>query len=118
MPIANPIPDRLARVVDADVLRLVRLGRPTAEDVFVTAAEDLAGYDTPDALAARLGIREQPAFYLSTFRISEIKGHVASPVFREESQCFVGAGRPRGGAREFIIRNQLLPQNATVEIVA
>ncbi|WP_423816409.1 polymorphic toxin type 10 domain-containing protein [Salinibacter ruber] len=53
-----------------------------------------------------------------TFRISEIKGHVASPVFREESQCFVGAGRTRGGAREFIIRNQLLPQNATVEIVA
>ncbi|WP_423824503.1 polymorphic toxin type 10 domain-containing protein [Salinibacter ruber] len=53
-----------------------------------------------------------------TFRISEIEGHVASPVFREESQCFVGAGRPRGGAREFIIRNQLLPQNATVEIVA
>lgn len=118
MPITNPIPDRLARVVDADVLRLVRLGRPTAEDVFVTAAEDLAGYDTPAALAGRLGIRVQPAFYLITFRISEIEGHVASPVFREESQCFVGAGRTRGGAREFIIRNQLLPQNATVEIVA
>lgn len=41
---------------------------------------------------------------------------VATPVFRG-NPGFVGGGRTAGGAREFVIPNQLVPPNATTRIV-
>ncbi|PSQ82867.1 MAG: hypothetical protein BRD44_06485 [Bacteroidetes bacterium QS_7_67_15] len=117
MQVANSVPERLARVVSADRVRveeLERVGPPWREEVFVTAEEDLAGFlATPELLSSRLGIPLAESYWIITFAVRRVRGPVTSPV-REEAQCFVGGGRTRGGAREFHIQNQPIPDSAHI----
>jgi hypothetical protein len=58
--ITNPIPRRMARVIPADLAdSVVTLGPPGAEDVFVTAADDIAGIKTARDLAYRLTLVDE-----------------------------------------------------------
>jgi hypothetical protein len=106
--ISNPVPDRLARVIPGDV-NPTTLGRPGSVDVFVTAADDIAGM-TPSQLAKRLTIPESSSFTIIEFP-TPVEG-LASPVFRT-NPGFVGNGRTAGGAREFVIPNGPIPVGAT-----
>jgi hypothetical protein len=113
--VSNPVPDRLARVVEADVPALQELGPPWREEVFLTAAEDVEGLSA-DLLSSRLGIDPAERFYLITFPAEHLDGPLTSPI-SEPAQCFVGGGRTRGGAREFRSRNQTIPRNAQITVV-
>jgi hypothetical protein len=115
MAVSNPIPDRLARVVDADVPALQDLGPAYRENVFLTAAEDVEGLSA-DELSSRIGISPADSFYLITFPTGGLEGPLTSPI-SEPAQCFVGGGRTRGGAREFTAPNQTIPQDASIEVV-
>ncbi|WP_448593694.1 polymorphic toxin type 10 domain-containing protein [Thermoflexus hugenholtzii] len=107
--ITNPIPRRMARVIPADLAdSVVTLGPPGAEDVFVTAADDIAGIKTTRDLAYRLtlvdeagNLRKGP-FAVLEFDTPEYG--IASPINRR-IPGFVGRGRTAGGAREFVIPN-------------
>lgn len=111
----NPVPERLARAVPTHVPALMQIGPSFRTDVYVTAAEDLEGLSASE-ISHCLGVQPERAFYVIEFPADSIKGWVASPVFRED-QCFVGGGRTRGGAREFIIPNQSIPAEATIREV-
>lgn len=120
--IRNPVPERLARVIDADLLDdAQRLGAPGVSDVFVTAADDIAGLASSQEIAQRLtllnyegGLRRGP------FAVVEFDAPqgVASPVFRTDPG-FVGFGRTAGGAREFVVPNLRLEDlpNTAVKVV-
>jgi RHS repeat-associated protein len=107
--VSNPIPERLARVIPGNVVPTM-LGRPGSADVFVTAADDIAGM-TPAQIAKRLTIPESRSFTVIEFP-TPAEG-LASPVFRSNTG-FVGGGRTSGGAREFVIRNGPIPEGATI----
>jgi len=110
---ANPVPTTMARVIPEGI-PATTLGRPGAVDVYVTAAEDIAGLNA-EQIARRLGIPQSPTgFRVIAFPTPEVG--VASPVFRSDPG-FVGGGRTSGGAREFVIPNQPIPENATIRIV-
>lgn len=111
----NPVPERLARVIPADVPALVLLGPPKRPDVYVTVAEDVQGLSAGE-IAHRLGLKGAPSFYVIGFPAESIEDPLTTPVFRAH-QCFVGGGRTRGGAREFIIPNQPVPPEATIREV-
>ncbi len=111
--IANPIPSTLARVIPEGV-PATTLARPGAADAFVTAAEDIAGM-TSTQIARRLAIPQSSTGY----RVIEFptpQSGLASPVFRPDPG-FVGGGRTAGGAREFVVPNQLIPPNASIRTV-
>jgi hypothetical protein len=92
---------------------LQTLGRPDAEDVFVTAAEDIAGLNAKE-LAKRLTIPEKDVFTVVEFDTPLIG--LGSPI-RRTDPGFVGRGRTAGGAREFVIPNGPVPPNSTTKIV-
>ena len=101
------VPNRLARVVPDEFGGAPTLGRPGTPDVFVTAADDLAGISTSDGIAQRLtllGARGKPIS--GPFRVLEFDTPpgIASPIGRS-NPGFVGGGRTAGGAREFVIPN-------------
>jgi len=108
----NVVPQELARVV-AGRRQITTLGRPDQPDVFVTAAEDIAGLNSTQ-LAERLAI--DPASEFTVIRFPAPSEGIASPVFRS-NPGFVPGGFTRGGAREFVIPNGPVPANATVEVV-
>ena len=111
--VANPVPTTMARVIPEGI-PATTLGRPGAVDVYVTAAEDIAGLNA-EQIARRLRIPQSPTgFRVIEFPTPEVG--VASPVFRSDAG-FVGGGRTSGGAREFVIPNQPIPENATIRIV-
>lgn len=114
--IANPVPDHLARAVDAAVPVLQSLGHAEDDRVFLTAAEDVEGLDA-ESLWRRLGVDPAPSFYLITFPTSSLEGPLTSP-FRDEAQCFIGGGRTRGGAREFTAKNQRIPSDAQITVIS
>ena len=114
--VSNPVPDRLARVVEADVPALQELGRAGTETVFLTAAADVRGYSA-DELSARLGIEANERFYVIEFPRSSLEGALTSPI-SHDAQCFVGGGRTRGGAREFRAPNQTIPPDAHIRTVS
>ncbi len=108
--VANPVPSTMARVIPEGI-PATTLGRPGASDVFVTAADDIAGMNASQ-IAKRLGIPESP----TGFRVIEFptpSSGVASPVFRTDPG-FVGGGRTLGGAREFVIPNGPIPAGSTI----
>ena len=112
----NPVPDRLARVVDADdVGEPVWIGRPSARTAFVTAAEDIEGLSAAK-LSTRLGIPSAERFWVVEFPASALEGGLASPLLHS-SQCFIGGGRTRGGAREFVVPNQPIPSESSRRLV-
>ena len=111
--IANPVPGTMARVIP-NGRTVTTLGRPGATDVFVTAADDIAGMSSAQ-IAKRLAIPESP----TGFRVIEFPTPgqgVATPVFRTDPG-FIQGGRTLGGAREFVIPNQPIPPGSTVRVV-
>ncbi|MFO1394051.1 MAG: polymorphic toxin type 10 domain-containing protein [Steroidobacteraceae bacterium] len=106
------LPETLARVIPGKG-PYPTLGPPGRSDVFVTAADDIAGLDA-EQLARRLGIPSADTFTVVRFR-SPSTG-IASPVFRSDPG-FIGGGVTSGGAREFVIPNGPIPPDATIEVL-
>jgi len=111
--ISNPVPSKLARVIPAEIEGKT-LGAKGSSDVFVTAAKDIKGLDAK-GIAKKLTIPYNPkGFKIIEFK-TPIEG-ISSPIKRD-NPGFVGGGRTAGGAREFTIPNQKIPENAKIKIV-
>lgn len=108
--VTNDIPEMLARVIPGKG-PFAKLS--PGSDAFVTAADDIAGLDAR-GIARVLGIEESKSF--TVIRFPSANQAVASPI-RRSNPLFVGRGRTIGGAREFVVPNQAIPANATIEIV-
>jgi len=106
------LPTTLARVIPGNI-NPTTLGRPGIADVFVTAAEDIAGM-TPAQIAERLAIPPSESFTVIEFPTPS--SGLASAVFRT-NPGFVGGGYTAGGAREFVIPNGPIPAGATIRVV-
>jgi hypothetical protein len=104
--VANPVPSTMARVIPEGI-PATTLGRPGAADVFVTAADDIAGMNASQ-IANRLGIPQSPTGF-RVFEFPTPQSGVASPVFRTDPG-FIGGGLTSGGAREFVIPNGPIPR--------
>ena len=106
--VTNPVPSRLARIIPARHLKSPRIGAPGADDVFVTAADDILGYSNSNALAKRLTLVDDSGALLkgplAVIEFDTPAIGIASPVFRN-FPGFVGRGQTLGGAREFVIPN-------------
>ena len=113
--ITNPVPSRLARIVSGDDVPGTprTLGAPGADDVFVTAADDIASMGASE-IAERLSIPEAKSFHVIEFDTP--KSGLASPINRT-NPGFTGGGTTAGGAREFVIPNGPLPPNSTTSVV-
>ena len=106
--VANAVPSTLARVIPSDVMKYTSmLGKSGVDDVFVTAAKDLKGITSSEGISQRLTLMNSDGSYVKgPFTILEFntpKG-IASPVFRD-NPGFIGQGKTKGGAREFVIPN-------------
>ena len=106
------VPSTLARVIPGDV-DYPTLGRPADGDVFVTAAEDIAGM-TPAEISQALAIPPSPSFTVYEFPTPE-EG-LASPILRS-NPGFTGGGTTAGGASEFVISNGPIPPGASRYVV-
>jgi len=73
-----------------------------ADDVFITATDDIAGLSR-SATARRLTIPQSDAAFRIDFTLQNPNG-VASPIFRN-NPGFIQGGRAAGGAREFVVPN-------------
>jgi RHS repeat-associated protein len=110
--VSNPIPKTLARVIPGRG-PFTSLGRQGADDVFVTAAEDIRGMRAAE-FPGRLGIDESDVYTVIEFPTPG--SGLASPVNRT-NPLFVGGGRTIGGAREFVVPNVSVPVGAKVTVV-
>jgi RHS repeat-associated protein len=110
--VSHQVPRELARVV-AGSRPLTSLGRTGEADVFVTAADDIAGLNATQ-LAERLAI--DPSKKFTVIRFPTPAEGIASPVFRR-NPGFLPGGLTRGGAREFVIPNGPIPAGARIEVV-
>jgi len=108
----NHVPAELARVVRGR-RTLTTLGKEGVEDVFVVAADDIAGLNAAQ-LAQRLTIGPSDVF--TVIRFSAPASGVASPVFRS-GLGFLEGGFTRGGAREFVVPNGPIPFGARIEVI-
>jgi RHS repeat-associated protein len=118
--INNPVPSRVARVVDQRIINrgATRLGAPDAADVFVTAADDIADILSSESLAERLTLlNNEGKLRRGPFAVIEFDtpGGIASPVFRT-NPGFVGFGLTAGGAMEFVLPNLTLEELTNVTI--
>lgn len=114
--ISNSVPGTVARVVPENPITRASgtLGRPGANDVFVTAADDILGLNAKQ-IAERLTIPDSP----TGFRVIEFPtpmSGIASPINRTDPG-FIGGGLTAGGAREFVIHNGAIPSASNVRIV-
>ena len=110
--VTNVVPSTLARIIPGKG-PFPTLGPPGRVDVFVTAADDIAGL-TPTQLSQRLGIPASDTF--SIIRFPTPSSGLASPVNRLDPG-FIGGGLTSGGAREFVLPNGPIPPNALIEIL-
>ena len=110
--VTNPVPAELGRVV-AGNRSLTTLGRAGADDVFVVAADDIAGMNAAQ-ISQRLSIGASDTF--TVIRFPTPASGVASPVFRT-NPGFLQGGLTRGGAREFVIPNGPIPAGARTTVV-
>ena len=110
--ISNAVPDTVARVIPGNG-PFPTLGLPGSNDVFVTAADDIAGLSAKQ-LSKRLTIDSSDTFTVIKFPTPS--SGIASPVNRLD-KGFIGGGRTAGGAREFVIPNQRVPSGAITEVV-
>ena len=112
--VANPVPSTLARAIPIEGKLPPTLGRAGNADVFVTAASDISGMNASQ-IATRLTIDPSPTgFYVIEFPTPSTG--LATPILRN-NPGFIGGGLTSGGAREFVIPNQPIPQGATIRIV-
>lgn len=106
--ITNPIPDRMARVIDARYSDTDYLALPDASEAFVTAADDISGISTSAGLAERLTLVSDSGSLINRPRaiieFDTVTDGIASPVMRT-NPGFTGHGLTAGGAREFVIPN-------------
>jgi tetratricopeptide (TPR) repeat protein len=111
----NDIPKVLARVIPYEPGTEIpeMFGRPDKAHAFVTAAEDISGLNAAE-LPQRLGI--EPARQFLVIRFPAPTVGVSTPLIFDHPS-FVGGGLTSGGAREFIIANELIPSVATYEVV-
>ena len=120
--VLNPVPSRMARVVPAEFAGGSRLAAPSATEAWVTAADDLAGIATSEALASRLTLVDRSGSLIpgprAIIEFDAVTEGLASPVLRD-APGFVGRGMTGGGAREFVIPNLRLEQllNVTIRVV-
>jgi RHS repeat-associated protein len=103
------VPESIAEQIASGNYNLT-LSHPNNADTFISAAEDLARYRTQTSVADRLALptistTERNA--LIGFNYDLNSGTIASPVNRTFAE-FVGMGRTRGGAREWVIPNLLI----------
>ena len=111
--LTNTVPNRLARIIPGNISGKT-LGAPGSTDVFVTAADDIIGLNAKQ-IASRLAIPySRSGFKVIEFNTSRIG--IASPINRM-NPGFVGFGRTAGGAREFVIPNQLIPNGSIIRMV-
>jgi RHS repeat-associated protein len=111
----NPIPSNLqfSRTVSADVAHGIQagafrtLGNPRAQDVFITAADDIAGLSR-SATARRLTVPQSDSAFRIDFTLPNPSG-LASPINRS-NPGFIQGGRTAGGAREFVVPNLSLQE--------
>jgi RHS repeat-associated protein len=108
----DSLPKEMARVI-AGSGRFPTLGPPGREDVFVTAADDIAGMNASQ-IARRLTINDADEFTVIKFPTPGTG--VAVPINRTDPG-FVGRGRTAGDAREYVIPNGPVPANATIEVI-
>jgi RHS repeat-associated protein len=108
----NSVPQELARVI-AGKGNFPTLGPPSRGDVFVTAADDIAGLNARQ-IAQRLTINEANEFTVIRFRTPSTG--LATPINRSDPG-FVGRGRTAGNAREFVIPNGPIPADARIEVI-
>ncbi len=81
--------------------------------MFVTAADDIAGLNA-NQIAERLTIpNSSSGFTIIEFNTPHMG--LSSPINRT-NPGFVGFGRTAGGAREFTLPNQLIPDGSTIRI--
>jgi len=117
--IMNAIPSRMVRVIPAEFVDGSRLAAPTAHEAWVTAAEDLAGVNTSQALARRLTLVDATGALIpgprAVIEFDAVTGGLASPVFRD-APGFVGRGMTAGGAREFVIPNLHFDQLGNINV--
>ena len=106
------IPSKLAHVIPGEG-PFSSLAQPSRNDVFVTAAEDVAGLG-PEAIANRLAIPKSSSYTVIEFKTPS-QG-LASPVLRSDPG-FVGRGLTAGGAREYVIPNGPIPDGAAIRVV-
>ncbi len=115
----NPVPGRVSRIVEEDVLDrgMMTLGHPSSSDVFVTAADDIAGLNSAQIgehltlLDGTCAVRKGP-FAVIEF---DTPSGIASPLNRT-NPGFINGGRAAGGAREFVVPNSPLDQLTNVVI--
>ena len=110
--VSNTVPDTVARVIPGNG-PFPTLGLPGSKDVFVTAADDIAGLSAKQ-LSKRLTI--DPSDTFTVIKFPTPSSGIASPVNRLD-KGFIGGGRTAGGAREFVIPNQKVPSGAITEVI-
>jgi RHS repeat-associated protein len=110
--IRNPVPSRLARVIPSNI-NSNTLGAPGTDDVFVTALDDIYGLSAKE-IARRLTIPYNSVGFKIIDFPTPTNG-LASPINRI-NPGFIGFGRTAGGAREFVIPNQNIPNGSNVKI--
>ena len=109
--VTNPLPKEVVRVI-AGSRPFSTLGTKNSRDVFVSAAEDIAGLN-PRQIAERLHIPYSDVYTVIRFPTPE---GIASPVFRS-NPGFLQGGLTKGGAREFVIPNGPIPRGAHIELI-
>ena len=120
--ITNAVPDRMSRVIPAELGDTKMLGKTTDSDVFVTAADDLKDAKNSTDVAKTLTLKNSDgSFVEGPFKVIDFdtpKSGVASPVNRTNDE-FVGKGRTDGGAREFSIPNKEIKEleKASTQII-
>jgi hypothetical protein len=106
--VKNPVPNRGARIRPAEFSDSPTLGPSNADDVFVTAADDLKGATNSTEIAKKLTMVDDAGGYIEgPFEVIEFDmptNGIASPVNRS-NPGFIGGGQTAGGAREFSIPN-------------
>lgn len=110
--IANPVSATLARVIPGEG-PFPTLGPPGQADVFVTAADDIAGMNAAQ-IAQRLAIKPSGSYTVIEFPTPN--SGLASPINRLDPG-FIGGGNTAGGAREFVVPNGSMPAGSTIRSV-
>jgi len=116
--VVNPLPGRYAHVVSLETaqaaMRGEHLSLASKTDVFITAADVIAGITDPVELARRLTLVDKNGqliegpFGIIEFTLGDLTD-ISSPVFRA-NPGFISGGVTLGGAREYIIPNKQLSE--------
>ncbi|NDC83802.1 hypothetical protein EB093_09120 [bacterium] len=119
--ISNPVPSRVARVIDEEFLGTETLAR--GSEAWVTAADDIKGISNSTDLAKRLTLTNENGRLLDDSKVIlefDTPSGIATPINRNNPGFVTpGTGKTAGGAREFVIPNQKLEelQNLTIKKV-